>query len=545
MCNDIIAVDLVRGPQPYAHDILNDEVFTMHLGELVALSAERTPDKAAFIFRDQPTTYREFEQRVNQVANGLLQLGVGKGDRVGLYMHNVPLFMEAYYGAQRIGATIVPLNPLYKPAELAFILNDCEAKVALTLGMFAPVLMAARGNIPSLQSVVVAAADAPAGTVAWRDAFGATATAAPPDPGIGPDDVAVICYTSGTTGQPKGAMLTHRNFISNCTQMNAASRVALRSDDVVWVGLPLFHIYAMNVAMNLAIMVNATMVIMERFDAAGAMELISKHHVTAVHGAPPMYLAWASLPDTSGYDLSSLRYCGSGAAALPVQVLENFRRVFGVDITEGYGLTEAAPVVTTNAAGPISKAGSIGPVVPGVEVQLVNPDTGAVVGVGEVGELLCRGANVMAGYYHRPEATSDTLRDGWLHTGDLATQDEDGYYYIVDRLKDMIIVKGFNVYPREVEELLFRHPAVADAAIVQAPFMRNGEIAGETVFAFVVLKPGMSATEGEIIDYCRVNLADYKVPTRVAFRADLPKNNTGKVLRRELRDEAAKLVTEV
>ncbi len=512
----------------------------MHLGEIVALAAERAPDKTAIIFHDQPTTYRQLDERVNQVANGLTRLGIAKGDRVALYLHNLPLFIEAFYGIQRIGATVVPLNPLYKPGEIAYILNDCGAKAAVTVGMFYPALQAARAEIATLRHGIVATPDAPSGAISWRQAFG-DAPATPVSADIAPDDIAVICYTSGTTGRPKGAMLSHRNFVSNCTQMNLSPRVALTAEDVVWVGLPLFHIYAMNVAMNLAVIVGATMVLQERFEPAAALELIQNHHVTAVHGAPPMYIAWAALPNIKQYDLSSLRYCGSGAAALPVQVLENFKAASGVDITEGYGLTEAAPVVTSNAAGPVSKPGSIGVAVPGVEVKLVDPDTGAEVGVGQVGELLCRGGNVMHGYYHRPEATAETLIDGWLRTGDLATMDEDGYYYIVDRLKDMIVVSGYNVYPREVEELLFRHPAVADAAVVQAPDAYQGE----SVFAFVVLKPGQSASEADIIDYCRANLAVFKAPKRVAFRDSLPKNNTGKVLRRELRDEAAQLVTQV
>ncbi len=512
----------------------------MHLGQIVTLTAERTPDKPAYIFRDQPTTYREFDERINQVANGLLALGLSRGDRIGLYMHNLPLFVEAFYGAQRIGATIVPLNPLYKPAEIAFILNDCQAKAILTALPFYPSVKTARADIPSLQHVIVASPDEIPGALLWRHIFGDAPTSAPPPAAIDPiHTVAVICYTSGTTGRPKGAMLTHQNFLSNCMQMNASPQIGLNEHDVVWVGLPLFHIYAMNVTMNLSVLYGATMVIMERFDAATALDMVQKHKVTIIQGAPPMYIAWANLPNARQYDLSTLRFCGSGAAALPVQVLENFKAATGVAIAEGYGLTEASPVVTTNAAGLFVKTGSIGPAAPGVEVRIVDPETGKGVPVGQVGELICRGPNVMAGYYNRPTETDAALKDGWLHTGDLATQDVDGYSYIVDRLKDMINVSGYNVYPREVEELLFRHPAVADAAVVQAPDAYQGE----SVFAFVVLKPGMTASESEIIEFCRANIAVFKAPKRVVFRDNLPKNNTGKVLRRELRDEAAQIVT--
>ncbi len=513
----------------------------MNLGEVLQITAAREPGKTAFIFHDQATTYQAFNERANQVANGLLKLGVQKGDRVAIYMHNIPLFLEAYYGVMRIGGIVIPLNPLYKAQEIAFILNDCEAKAAITVGMFYPAMQAAAAEIPSLTTIITAAAQAPAGALSWANAFGSASTEDPPKTAINSSDVAVICYTSGTTGKPKGAMLTHGNFIGNCNQMNTSQRIGLDGSDVVWVGLPLFHIYAMNVAMNLSVLVGATMVVMERFDPAASLEMIQKYKITAVHGAPPMYIAWASLPSVKSYNLSSLRYCGSGAAALPVQILENFKNVTGVDITEGYGLTEASPVVTTNAAGPFSKAGSVGPAAPGVLVRIVDPETGKDVPAGTIGELICSGANIMSGYYKRNEDTAKTLKDNWLYTGDLATVDGDGYYYIVDRLKDMINVSGYNVYPREVEETLFRHPAVAKAAVVPAP----DPYQGESVFAFIVLKPGAQATEQEIIDYCRASMAVFKAPRRVVFRDTLPENNTGKVLRRELREDARQIVTTI
>jgi long-chain acyl-CoA synthetase len=251
-----------------------------------------------------------------------------------------------------------------------------------------------------------------------------------------------------------------------------------------------------------------------------------------------MFVAWASMPNIRDYDLSSVRYVASGAAALPVKVLETFQSASGVPISEGYGLTEASPVVTTNAAGPVVKPGTVGPALPGVEVKIVD-EAGNDMPRGQMGELICRGANVMLGYWNKPEATAETLRDGWLHTGDLATEDEDGYFSIVDRLKDMIVVSGFNVYPREVEEILFKHPAVADAAVVQYPDAYQGE----SVMAFVVLKPGQTATEQEIIEFCRSQIAVFKCPRKVIFRDELPKNNTGKVLRRELREAAKALAS--
>jgi long-chain acyl-CoA synthetase len=290
----------------------------------------------------------------------------------------------------------------------------------------------------------------------------------------------------------------------------------------------------MNVGMNLTFMNGGSVALVERFEPASSLEVIQKQRCTVLLGAPPMFYAWATMPNLRAYDLSSVRFIASGAAALPVAVLEQFEALAGVPITEGYGLTEASPVVTSSAAGPVVKPGKVGPAIPGVEVKIVD-EAGKEVSRGEVGELICRGPNIMLGYWNQPEATAATIRDGWLHTGDLATADEDGYFAIVDRLKDMIVVSGFNVYPREVEEVLYRHPAVAEAAVVQYP----DPYQGESVMAYVVLKPDHAATEQEIIDYCRGEMAVFKCPRRVVFRDALPKNETGKVLRRVLREEAA------
>ena len=508
----------------------------MNLGQMLAESAAKTPEKTAIIFHDQSTSYRDFDARANQVANGLIQLGVQPGDRVALYIHNLPIFMEAYYGILRAGASVVPLNVLYKAGEVEYILKDSGARAILTFGPFAQVALAAAANAPDLRHVIVAAADEAPGATLWRTAFADQPTTAP-QVAVQDEDVAVICYTSGTTGHPKGAMLTHRNLISNLNQCSAIETISTRPDDVVWLALPLFHIYAMNVAMNLAVKNGATMVLIERFDLTGSLDAIQKNRCTVLYGAPPMFVGWAQVPTLKDYDLSSVRYIASGAAALPVRVMELFQGLAGVPISEGYGLTEASPVVTSNAAGPVTKPGTVGPAIPGCEVKIVDPD-GNEVPHGELGEVICRGANIMKGYWKQPQATAEALRDGWLHTGDLGTMDDDGYVTIVDRIKDMIIVSGYNVYPREVEETLFKHPAVADAAVVQYP----DPYQGESVMAYVVLKEGASATEQEIIDYCRSQLAVFKCPHKVVFRDALPKNNTGKVLRRELREEAAQNV---
>jgi long-chain acyl-CoA synthetase len=510
----------------------------MDLGQMLAQTADRMPDKAAVIFRDQKTSFQELNRRANQVANGLIGLGIQPGDRVALLLHNLPIFMEAYYGILKAGATVIPLNVLYKPGEVEYIFNDSGARACLTFGPFAQVALAAGANAPELRHIVAAAPQDIPGTQPWRTAFGEAVEHEPGVP-VNENDIAVICYTSGTTGRPKGAMLAHRNLIGNCEQVNLIPSIHTDPTDVLWLALPLFHIYAMNVGMNLSVMNGATMALVERFEPASSLDIIQKHRCTVLLGAPPMFVAWASMPNLRDYDLSSLRYIGSGAAALPVQIMDTFQRLSGSPITEGYGLTEASPVVTTNAAGPVVKPGTVGPAIPGEEVKIVD-EAGNEVPRGQQGELICRGPNIMVGYWNKPEATAETIRDGWLHTGDLAIEDEDGYFSIVDRLKDMIIVSGFNVYPREVEETLFRHPAVADAAVVQYP----DPYQGESVMAFIVLKPGQTATEQEIIDFCRSQIAVFKCPRRVVFVDELPKNNTGKVLRRELRERAKELVSQ-
>ncbi|HKT39266.1 MAG TPA: long-chain fatty acid--CoA ligase [Ktedonobacterales bacterium] len=512
----------------------------MDLGRMLAQTAERFPDKTAIIFRDHQTNYSEFNQRANQVANALIAQGVEPGDRVALFMHNIPLFMEAYYGIVKAGASVVPMNVLYKPGEVEYILKDSGAKALMTFATpAAPYYMsalAAAANAPDLRAIIVAAPEPVPNTLSWAEAVGGVSSDAP-NVEVHPEQVAVICYTSGTTGRPKGAMLSHRNLLANCEQCMMLPAIAVRPDDVVWLALPLFHIYAMNVGMNLSVMNGGTMVLIERFEPASSLDAIQKHKCTVLYGAPPMFVAWSQIPNIHDYDLTSLRYVASGAAALPVKIMETFQGLSGVPISEGYGLSESSPVLTSNAAGPATKPGTVGPAIPGVEIKIVD-EAGVELPHGQMGELIARGPNIMMGYWRQPEATAETLKDGWLHTGDLAIQDDDGYFSIVDRKKDMIVVSGYNVYPREVEETLFRHPAVAEAAVVQYP----DPYQGESVMAFVVLKQGESASEQDIIDFCRSQIAVFKCPRKIAFVDALPKNNTGKVLRRELRDQAEQMV---
>ncbi len=510
----------------------------MQLGELVARAAAQNPNKTAILFKDQQMTYGELNAKVNKVANGLKQLGVKQGDRVALYIHNLPQFVEAFYGAQVVGATVIPMNVMYKAGEIQYIINDAGVKAIITLAPFYPNVQAIRAGVSSLEQAIVLSAEPVSGATLWHQAFAGQSDQATPAAG-NEDDVAVILYTSGTTGKPKGAMLTHKNLIGNIEQCGQIERLKVLENDIVWLGLPMFHSYALSVGMNSCVYHSATMDIMERFDPTASLEMFQKDKVSIILAAPPMYIAWVNHPNVRSYDLSTIRVASSGAAALPVAVLEKFHQLTGVEIMEGYGLTETSPVATTNAAGPVTKPGSIGPAIPGMEIKLVD-DNDNEVPVGQPGELVCRGLNVMKGYFNKPEANEEAFRNGWFHTGDIATVDEDGYYYIVDRKKDMILVSGFNVYPREVEEVLYRHPKIADAAVVASP----DEYQGESVLAFVVLHQGQEATEQEIIDYCRSTIANFKCPRRVEFRAELPKNMTGKVLRRELRDEAARMAAE-
>ncbi|HEU5438644.1 MAG TPA: long-chain fatty acid--CoA ligase [Ktedonobacterales bacterium] len=519
----------------------------MDLGRMLTQTAARASDKTAIIFNDQPTTYAELDRRANQVANALIARGVMPGDRVALYMQNLPLFMEAYFGILKAGAVVVPMNPQFKAGEIGYMLADSGAKALLTFGPLGQIALAAAANAPEVRDIIVATPQPMPGAVSWAEAFGG-APETTPGVEVHPEQVAVLIYTSGTTGRPKGAMLSHRNLISNCEQCMMVPAIAPRPDDVLWLALPLFHSYALSVGMNLSVLNGTTMALVDLASPllgddtltrlVNALAVVQKHRCTLMLGAPPMFVAWSQIPAVKNIDLTSLRYIASGAAALPVKVMQGFETMTGAPISEGYGLSEASPVLSSNAAGPITKPGTVGPAIPGVEIKIVD-ELGNEVPQGQLGELIARGPNIMMGYWNNPEATADTLKDGWLHTGDLAVVDSDGYYSIVDRKKDLIIVSGENVYPREVEEVLFTHPAVAEAAVVGYP---TDERQGEGVMAFVVLKQGQAATEQEIIDFCRERIATIKCPRRVVFRSELPKNNTGKVLRRELRAEAVQLV---
>ena len=499
------------------------------LPRLVLDAAADRSDAAALIYRDRGISYAEIAEWVRRVGSGLRSLGVRKGDRVALLVGNVPEFVYALFGATSIGAVVAPVNVMLTSEELGYVLADCEAKVIVVEIASLPTVLAVRDRVASIEHVlVVGPPPTPRETRSFDELLDeATTDGAEVD--IGEDDLAVLAYTAGTTAHPKGAMLTHGNLVSNLRQVHAVPALRETEDDVVLLALPLFHIYGLNAVLNLALMERATALLLERFDPAETLTQIARHGVTVLVGAPPMFQAWLAVAEERDVDLPSVRLAVSGAAPLPSEVLQAFDLRFGIPIWEGYGLTEAAPVVTTNALGPIAKENSIGLPLPGLDVRLLDEDGEEAVD-GDPGEILVRGPNVFRGYWGRPDETAAVLRDGWLHTGDVAYRDPDGSLFLVDRKKDLIIVSGFNVFPKEVEDAIVAHPGVQECVVIGVPDERTGE----AVRAFVVPRPGATVTADNIIEHCEVRLARFKIPSTIELAAELPRHVTGKVLRREL-----------
>ena len=468
---------------------------------------------------DAAMTYRALDEASARVAGLLRERGLNPGDRVGLMMPNVAEMPVVYYGVLRAGGVVVPMNPLLKAREVAYYLGDSGAGLIFAWHAFAG---AARDGADQVKAETI---------VVDGVGFPDLLASATPDFGVadaGEQDTAVILYTSGTTGHPKGAELTHGNLISN-TEVARVDIVQAGPDDVIFGGLPLFHVFGQTVALNVAVAAGACLTLLPRFDAAHALRIIAGHRVTVFEGVPTMYVALLHQPDRADYDTSSLRMCISGGAALPVEVLRGFDDAFGVPVLEGYGLSETSPVASFNHPGRVRKPGSIGTPIRDVRMRVVDGE-GDEVPQGEVGEIAISGPNVMKGYWQRPEATAEAVRGGWFHTGDMGRVDEDGYFYIVDRKKDMIIRGGYNVYPREIEEVMYEHPAVAEAAVIGLPHSSLGE----EVAAAVALKPGATATEAELRDYVKSQVAAYKYPRHVWFVEALPKGATGKIQKRDI-----------
>jgi long-chain acyl-CoA synthetase len=491
----------------------------MSLAQLLTDTAAKFADRPALKLDDAVLNYAVLNEAATRVAGLLKEKGIQPGDRVGIMLPNVPYFGAAYYGILRAGAVVVPMNVLLKGREVAFYLSDSGAKVLFAWHGFE-------------EAATTGAEEAGAEVVLVEPGkFEQLVMAAPraeADEPRADDDTAVILYTSGTTGTPKGAELTQENLRQNCT-VTARTLIDVSEDDVILGALPLFHSFGQTCGLNVAVAHGACLTLIPRFDPRKALEIIARDRVTVLEGVPTMYHAMLNAPDREDADTTSLRVCVTGGSAMPGEIMKTFEQAFDCIILEGYGLSETSPVASFNHPDRERKAGSIGTPIEGVEMKIVD-DEGEDVEQGGVGEIVVRGHNVMKGYWNRPDATAEVMREGWFATGDMATVDEDGYFFIVDRKKDMIIRGGYNVYPREVEEVLYEHPAVSEVAVVGLP----DASLGEEVAAAVVLKPGAEATADEIRAYAKERVAAYKYPRRIWFPAELPKGPTGKILKREI-----------
>ncbi len=528
------------------------------LYSLVEAAAKEHPATTALIFFNRHFSYSWLGEQVARLATALATMGVKPGDRVAIMLPNCPQYVISYFGVLRAGGVVVQTNPLYVERELEFQLNDSGAETIIALDQLWPRIDRVRKGTPLKRVILTGLADympfpfsllypvkakrerhflglPPGGAAIAFMGVLASHGAAPPDFKINPaEDVAVLQYTGGTTGISKGAMLTHRNLMANATQCKEWIAEAKPGEEVILAALPLFHSYGMTTCMNFGILMHSPIVLLRRFNAIDTMKAIQKHKVTFFPGAPTMYVALNNHPEVKKYHLNSVKACISGSAALAVEVQQKFQAITGGKLVEGYGLSESSPVTHANPIWGRNKIGTIGLSWPDTDSKVVDLETGEKeLGIGEVGELIVRGPQVMKGYWNRPDETAKTLRNGWLYTGDVAKFDEEGYFAIVDRKKDMIIAGGYNIYPREVEEVLFEHPKVMEAAVAGVPDAYRGE----TVKAYVILKPGETATAEEIIEFCRERMAKYKAPRMVEFRESLPKTMVGKVLRRVLVEE--------
>jgi len=495
------------------------------LGDLIRTQAARYGPKTLFECQGARRSYAEFDDRTTRLAGGLQDLGVRPGDKVACYMPNSIELIEAYFATSKAGAVTVFLNSLLTAREIRYILRDSEARAIITARSLLPNVEEVRADAPRLEALVVHGATGASGTVRFDDLL---------DRGhyrpvlVKTEDVAWLGYTSGTTGQPKGALLTHLG----ATHVAAAvvERVGYRADDMVLCALPLFHSYAVNSCMIQVMMAGASQVILERFTPEGVLQAIQDHRVTLFPGVPTMFNYLVNFQDRAKYDLASLRLCKSAGAVLPAKLMHDFEDRYRVPLVDGYGITEAHSFVTMNDPNGTRRDGSCGKAIEGVEVRIVDAED-RVLPAGERGELVYRGPNLPLGYVNRPEATAEALRGGWYHSGDVAYMDAEGYVYIVDRIKDTIICGGYNIYPKEVEDVIYAHPAVLDVAVVGVTDDAKGEIPK----ACVVLKPAAVATTAELEAHCRQNLAAYKVPRIIELLDSIPKTASGKTKRFLLR----------
>jgi len=499
------------------------------LGQLLAERAAQFPEAPALKSPSCSFTFREYDLATNRLANWLAQQGVEYQDRVGLLIPNSCEFLVAYYACAKLGAVAMPISPLLHPEEVRFLLEDAEAKALLAYAPLLEKLLAAKALPEGVQ--LVASQPQVEGTADFAAALKDASLNAPPENlhKVTPDDLAAFMYTSGTTGKPKAAMLTHDNLIFDAQA--AVSFIEMTAEDVFLCILPLFHSFAVNVCGICPVIAGALTVIHPRFSPYEVFKALTEERVSIMPAVPAMLGALLE-KQPPRETFQHLRLVVSGGAPLPVALFEAYKQRYGVEILEGDGPTEASPITAVNPLHGPKKPGSIGLPLPGVEMRIVDEED-TPLPPGEIGEIVVRGRNVMKGYWKQPEATAETLRNGWLHTGDLGKQDEDGYFYIVDRKKDMLLSAGLNVYPREIEEVLYRHPAVREVAVIGQYDKRRGEVP----VAVVSLQEGLEASERDLQDFCRANLAKYKVPRRVIFLEALPRTSTGKINKRLLRKE--------
>ena len=506
-----------------------------NIGEILILGALRYPSRPAIIFGQKRITFSELNVFTHRLSQGLKELGVKKGDRVALLLDNSPHFIICYFAIVKLGAIIVPVNHMFKSEEVSFILSDSGASTLITSFAYLDMVIKIKEESKSLRNVLAISKEKEGVPSIYEWIYDSSKQFIPED--VERDDIAAILYTSGTTGHPKGAVLSHGNLVSNVLSSKEALRVT-NKDKTICI-LPLFHSFAATVCMLMPLYVGGAVVVMKSARPfKRTIRAIRRNKITIFVGIPSLYniLNEVKLPKIIDSFiirfLLPIRVCISGAAALPIPVWKKFQRRFRVPLLEGYGLTEASPVVSLNPYRGINKGGSVGLPLRRVEVKIVS-DKDEELNVGQVGEILVKGSNVMQGYFNNPEATQGTVKNGWLYTGDLGKKDRDGYVYIVGRKKDMVNVRGLNVYPREIEDLLYQHPKIKEAAIIGIPDYHKGEVPK----GFVVLKEGVSITQREIISYLKKDLANYKIPRHIEFRKNLPKNTTGKILKRALIEE--------
>jgi long-chain acyl-CoA synthetase len=497
------------------------------LGDLLPDALAKFGDRTVLVVQGREFGLAELDALSNRVAGGLKKLGIGRGDRVTLYSGNCWEWIVAYYGIHKLGAVANPINVMFTPAEVAYVTGDCGAKAVLASADKGAALLALRDKTP-LEHIVLFGDQPPAGATRFQQLLDAGTPSFEPV-SADPDSLSTIGYTSGTTGYPKGAMLSHRNVLMS-TAMTATMHVR-NSDDTVVTALPCFHVYG-NIVMNAAFRYGMKLVLFPKFAERDVLAAIQQYRATMLEGVPTMFMYLLAYPERASFDVRSLRKCTVGGQTMPVAKMREFEAWSGASLLELWGMTELGGAATTHAAYGENRHGSIGIAIPGTEVRIAAVDDGSkTMPVDEVGELMVRGPLVMLGYYGNEAATRKAIEaDGWMHTGDLAKMDRDGFVFIVDRKNDLIITGGFNVYPAEIERVVAGHPAVAMVAVGRQPDEMKGEIAK----AYVVLKAGAQATEAEIVSFCREQLAAYKVPRAVQFVADLPKTSTGKIMRREL-----------